>query len=244
MSEEMTKKERIAMQKAEKAAKKAAVERKAQTQKVLFAVILVLIVVGIIAIFKIAQPSVDEVGNVYADPTVGPAEATVVLTEYADFQCPACAGVQPVIEDILEEYEGKIKYVYNDFPLPQHQYATDAAVGGECVARQGSDAFMHYADQMFGNQDSWAAGSKADAIDAFRRYAEETGIDMTTFDTCVASNDAAEAVEEDLAEARSLSVNATPTFFVNGKRIVETPYSSKIREALDEALAEAETAAE
>lgn len=240
MSEErLTKKERVAQKREEKEAKKHAAEKKAKMQKMIFATVVVLIVVGIVALARMAQPNVDEVLDLDPDPTAGIKDSAVVVKEYADFQCPACAGVHPVVEDIIEEYGDYITYTYNDFPLPQHELAGYAAVAGECLTRQDDAFFFEFASQAFGQQRSWTTQSEEEAQDTFRAFAEETGANMTQFDACVVTEDASDAVERDITEARALNVNATPTFFVNGVRVVEAPYSITLRQAIEEALEEA-----
>lgn len=237
--ERLTKKEQIAQKREQKAAKKQAAEKKAQMQKVAFGVILVLIVIGIVAIAKLAQPSVDEVIDLHPDPTKGTVGAEVVIKEYADLQCPACAGVHPVVEDLLEEYGDYVEFVYNDFPLPQHTLADDGAIAGECIFRQDNDKFFEYINMAYTTQNGWNTLSATEAQDRFRSYAEELEVDMEEFDACTSSNDAADVVQADIDEARALNVNATPTFFVNGKRVVEAPYSVSLRNAIEEALEEA-----
>lgn len=240
MSEEqMTKKERIAQKKQEKAAAHAREDKKEQMKKVVFAVVIVGIVFGLIALAIASKPDPSKVEDNSPDPSKGEETAAVVIKEYSDFQCPACAAAYPVVKDLLEEYGDKVQFFYNDYPLPQHEYATDAAIGAQCAYDQ--QKFFKYHDTLFDNQDTWASSkTRSDAQEYFRTYAEDLKLDMDAFESCVTSQEIADRVNEDIAEGRALQVNSTPTFFVNGEKVTETPFSQGIRNAIDAALAQSE----
>lgn len=232
--EPLTKKEQIQAQREDKMLQKEIVAKKLKMKKIFVAGAAVIIVVLIVWTIASSTKSPSEVGNLTADPFAGLETATVVVKEYADFQCPACAGVYPVVKDLIEEYGDRVKFVYNDFPLPQHEHSRTSAVGAQCAFEQGK--FYDFHDSLFENQKVWAPLDADEAEDTFRGYAEEIGLDMTAFETCVSGEAAPAAVNEDMAEAKSLGVNSTPTFFVNDKRIVGAPFSSTLRKAIDEAL--------
>lgn len=205
---------------------------------------LIAIVVGIIAVVVIAQPepaSPDEVINnedASPDPVKGGEDATVVVSEYSDFQCPACQAAYPVIKAVVEEYGDQIQFEYNDFPLRQHEYAFDAAVSAQCVFDQ--DQFFAYHDLLFERQPSWSqSGSESEAKGAFRGYAEELGLDMDAYDSCITDQAIADRVNEDLDEGDALGVTGTPSIFVNGKQ-VETRggFEEGLRAAIDAGLNE------
>lgn len=83
-------------------------------------------------------------------------EATVVLTEYSDFQCPACAAFQPVLDETLDLYGDSIRFEYKHFPLPIHKFATNAAIAAEAASQQGK--FFEYGALLFENQTEWSIG--------------------------------------------------------------------------------------
>jgi protein-disulfide isomerase len=205
---------------------------------------LIAIVVGIILIVVVAQPeplSPEEVLNnedAAPDPTKGGEDATVVVSEYSDFQCPACQAAYPIVKAVLEEYGDKVLFEYNDYPLRQHEYAFDAAVSGQCAFEQ--DTFFPYHDLLFDNQRSWSqSGSESEAQDAFRGYAEEVGLDIAAYDTCIQDTAMADRVDEDLDEGNAIGVTGTPSFFVNGEKVdTQAGFEAGLRAAIDAQLNE------
>lgn len=217
-------------------------ERAVMRKKILFGAGLVAIVVGIVVVAVLSKPEPGTYTNPYPDPTLGPDTAPVVIEEFGDFQCPSCAAAHPVVKDILKEYGDKIHFVHKDFPLPQHKFATDAAVGGQCALAQ--NKFWEYHDLLFKNQDSWVKASKNndEAQAQFRKYAEKTGMDMGAFDQCVSQQEMADRVNADLAEGNARQVNATPSFFVNGEKVsTEESFSVGLHNAIEAALKKNET---
>lgn len=142
------------------------------------------------------------------DHVAGPAAALVVVIEYADFFCPFCAQLHPVLERLAEQ--GRIRWVYRHFPMLElHPRAGLAAEAAECAAGQGR--FWPF-----------AAGLYADhaALDTtgLRRYARLAELDTTAFDRCLRDQNRVATVERARREARELRLRATPTLYVNGKR--------------------------
>jgi len=218
----------------------ATVSRKNMIKKVLFGTGLVAIVVLLVVLVKWGTGRTD---NVSPDPVIGSENAPVVITEYSDFQCPACASSFPAIEDLIEEYGDKVQYVYNDFPLPipEHKYATDAAIAAECAFQQGK--FFELTRILFEKQAEWSTKNSREAMqEQITTYAKNQALDMDAFESCVSSQQAADKINEDAAEAQKLRLNSTPTFFVEGngikKKITDPPFSQNIREAIDEILSQ------
>ncbi len=153
--------------------------------------------------------------------------AKVTITEFSDFQCPYCGNAQPVLEEILKNYQGKVKLVYKHFPLQFHQYAEKAAEASECAADQGK--FWEYHDLLFGNQDSL---TKSD----LKNYAEQIGLDMDKFNSCLDSGIMAERVKNDLNEGIKLGVSGTPAFFINGQKVIGAQPYFVFQSAIERAL--------
>ncbi len=144
------------------------------------------------------------------DPSYGPKDAKVVVVEFADFACPACQQVQPVVKEILKDYGDKILFVFRDFPLiNDHPQALLAAMAGECAHEQGK--FWEMDEKMFGNPDQLA---EAD----LKTYATEIGLNQTQFDECLTSGKYTQEIETDLQEGYGAGVEGTPTFFINGRK--------------------------
>ncbi len=237
MEEALTRKEQREQRRQEKREQKASQLQRTRNKKLILFGLLILGVVGLIWVVAASQQQAPIV-DISPDPSRGPETAKVLIEEYADFQCPACAGTAPVLHEILEEYGDQVRFEYNDFPLPQHNNATTAAIAGQCAFDQGK--FFELSDFFYTRQKDWSNLSTEDAQKKFTEYAEELGLDMTAFATCTTGQSAADRVNEDISEGRSARVNSTPTFMVNGKRIVTTPFSTNLRKAIDDALAAAE----
>ena len=139
----------------------------------------------------------------------GNPDAPITIVEFADFQCPFCSRVQPILNEVLTKYKGKVKLAYRDFPLSQiHQHAEAAAGASRCALAQGKYWQMH--DAMFADQ------SKLDEA-ALVKTAASLGMDQKSFESCLHSGKYKQAVEQDVQAGSRAGVNATPTFFINGE---------------------------
>ena len=174
------------------------------------------VLVGIVIISQ-KQPGptglerVDE-SELIADHTFvrGPDNAQATLVEFADFQCPYCATVHPLIESLLTKYPQTLKFAYRHFPLPQHPFARKAAIAAQAAGKQ--EKFWEYHNMLYENQDQINDTN----ITAF---AKTIGLDMKKFETDTQSGELADQVSKDAAVGTRLGVNSTPTFFLNGRRI-------------------------
>lgn len=156
-------------------------------------------------------PDGNNLDFILPDPYLGPPEAGVVIEEYSDFQCPACLAAYPVVKELTRVYQGKVKFIYKDFPLIDlHPDALNAALAGQCAHEQGEFWSMH--DKLFSNQENLKE------VD-LKRYAIELGLDSIKFSSCLDSNKYYSTVENDFQEGISRGVNSTPTFFINNKII-------------------------
>lgn len=161
-----------------------------------------------------AELKVDLTGG--GDWVRGSSEAKVVVVEYSDFQCPACAAYEPVIDRMLEELGQDVALVYRHFPLTSiHPNAMLAAQAAEAAGRQGKFWEMH--DKLFLQQTVWSEAQ--DPTDLFIEYAAGVGVNQDTFRVDLNSDEVKAAVAEDLNSGQQLGVQATPTFYVNGKKM-------------------------
>lgn len=150
-----------------------------------------------------------------SDIIVGQEKAKVVITEYADLQCPACAAVNPLTNQILDEYKGKIKVVYRFFPLRgKHKNAIVSAQAAYAAWKLGK--FSEMKNLLYENQPSWE--NLGDPRKTFMDYAKKAGLDNNQFDILMNSEDAKNAVLNGEKEALGLGLNSTPTFFIDNKR--------------------------
>jgi protein-disulfide isomerase len=146
-------------------------------------------------------------------PLIGKETANVTIVEYSDFQCPFCKRGSQILPQILQEYDGKIKIMYKQLPLPNHNWAKDAAIASLCAHEQGNDKFWEFHDLLFENQENI---NVENSKEEFKGFAKKIGLNESDFDKCVGSPDIAKRVQADIEEAQSIGVSSTPTFVVNG----------------------------
>jgi len=150
-------------------------------------------------------------------PWIGNAGAQVTVVEFADFECPVCRQLHEQMKTLLPQYP-QVKFYFKDFPIEQiHPWAKTAALAGRCAYNQDPKAFWKVYDGFYESQELISASNAWDkAVD----FAGQAGLNQTSFRGCMASPDAAAAIDASVANARLLEVNSTPTVFVNGRRVV------------------------
>lgn len=142
-------------------------------------------------------------------PARGPATAPVTIVEFADFQCPYCGRMAPVLQQLLAKYPQQVRLVYREFPLDDiHPHAMHAAVSGVCAAEQGKFWELH--DALFANQAALGDGE-------VMKTAEQVGVKLQPFATCLLSAKPYEAVRADVKAGEQAGVTGTPGIFVNGR---------------------------
>jgi protein-disulfide isomerase len=147
----------------------------------------------------------------------GPEDASLVLVEYGDFQCPACRAYFPMVQQLEEEFADQVQFVYRHYPLRSiHPQAEIASRAAEAAALQGKFWEMH--DILFENQSEWAG--RGNAQDTFAQYATELDLDVTQFKADLNASSVKDKVQADLSGGNLAGVPGTPTFFLQGQRIV------------------------
>ena len=148
-------------------------------------------------------------------PARGPAEAPVMLVEFTDLQCPHCKEANPTIERLLKE-DPNVHYVFQNFPLPSHNWAEKAAQYGDCVGRASNDAFWKFVDGVFAAQEQITADN---ADEKLTGIADAAGVKGSDIAACAAKPETQSRVQASLSLGKSLDVNSTPTLFVNGRPV-------------------------
>jgi protein-disulfide isomerase len=161
------------------------------------------------------------------DPARGDAAAPVTVVVFTDFQCPSCAAMHPVIEEILKSYGNRVRLVVRDFPLSMHAQARKAAEAADAANAQGK--FFEYVPVLFKNQSALDVAS-------LKKYASDLGLDRARFDAALDSGQYATEVSHDVADGEAYGVDATPTIFINGVRLRNIT-AEGLRAAVDSALA-------
>jgi protein-disulfide isomerase len=145
-------------------------------------------------------------------PVIGQGKGKVVLVEFSDFQCPFCQRFfQTSLSSIKTKYvdPGKVKMVFQHFPLPFHQNAQIAGQAAECAARQGK--FNQYHDVLFTKGQADGKGLGAEDL---KKYAQELGLNTSKFNDCLDKNQTADIVKSDMALGQSVGVSGTPSFLL------------------------------
>jgi len=147
----------------------------------------------------------------------GNPDAAVVLTEYSDLQCPACAQAAPFVSEIVEQYKDDLRFEYKHFPIERiHPSALQAAVAAEAAGQQGK--FFEFHDLLFENQTEWSPNPVPGVF--FTQYAEELGLDMDLYKRHANASVLRDKVRAEFAEGQAAGVTGTPSFFLNGERLV------------------------
>ncbi|MTV27591.1 thioredoxin domain-containing protein [Nitriliruptoraceae bacterium ZYF776] len=144
-------------------------------------------------------------------------DGRVTLVEFLDFECEACAAAYPLVEELREDYGDQVMFVARYFPLPGHPNSETAAIAVEAAAQQGAFEAMY--QRMFETQESWSHREQSQA-DVFRGFADEFGLDLDAYDRAVDDPATLERIEVDRQDGLALGVEGTPTFFLNGERLV------------------------
>lgn len=206
--------------------------------KILLGIGLGAIVLGIL-LFKFIDAPVNHTpladrANTYSK---GSTNAPVVVTEFADFQCPACRAAHDISNRLLLTYPNDVRFVFRHFPLPSHPLALVSAEAAEAAGAQGKFWEMH--DILYDHQDEWGDLTKAvnreAAISMFVGYAQQLGLDTNAFKSAIDNNTFSSVVNQDITAGSNSGVNATPTFFVNNTRIT-TPTFEAIKQEVERAL--------
>jgi protein-disulfide isomerase len=160
-------------------------------------------------------------------PVRGPSDAAVTLLEYADFECPYCQQIQPTLEKLIADYQGRVAFAYKDAPLPMHSRAQKAAEAAHCAGTQGK--YWEYHNLLMSN--------KQLDLSQLKEQARQLQLDGVAFDKCLDSGEQSKLVQAQLSEAVGLGVQGTPTFFINGRIVNGVVSYEALRGIIEEELA-------
>jgi protein-disulfide isomerase len=151
-------------------------------------------------------------------PSFGAAGAPVVLVVFSDFQCPVCKEEAVVLRQaVAKNFPDKVRVYFKDFPLEAiHNWAKPAALAGRCVFKQSPAKFWDYFDWAYENQPMIGADNFSSKFQAF---ATEKGLDGMALGRCMESKTTEAEVNKEIAEGHALQVSATPTIFINGRKL-------------------------
>ena len=189
---------------------------------------------GVTAQSQSSQPVSMNPDEVSLDKSVGPADAPVVVVEYADFQCPYCKQFADSTErQVKENYvdAGQVRFVFRHLAFIGSE-SLWAAQAAECANEQ--DRFWDYHDKLFAEQGGENVG--AFSQDNLKRFAAELGLDTLQFNECLDSNEYQTKVEQEVAQAQRLGIRSTPSVFVNGQLIENASNYQVLQTAIERAL--------
>lgn len=205
-----------------------------------FLIIVTVIVAALIGVFIFtskdeSDPNGSQSGNT-SNHTQGAGNKKVTLTEYGDFQCPACGQYYPILKEVKKFYGDDIKFEFKHFPLIQiHPNAFAAHRAAEAAGLQGKFFEMH--DLLYENQQSWVSQSNPNSV--FESFATQLGLDINKFKTDSASEAVSNTINADIKAGQALGANSTPTFLINGEKIDSPKDVAGFKELIDQAIKEA-----
>ena len=214
------------------------------SDRVLVAIIIsIILALGALIIFSGDKDNGDEVNasSLGSNNKIGTSEHNIVLMEAYSLSCPGCASYHPVLKQLREEYSDRVIFQAAHYPLstkPGFQNARAGHRAVEAAARQGKFWEMH--DVLFEKSDLWV-NEPINPVPQIDLFAEELGLDLEQFKQDFSSSEVNDIISRDEAYLRNeLGINATPTFFLNGRKLDnEREFSVSIelmRRVLDDAL--------
>lgn len=170
---------------------------------------------------------------------LGSATAPVTIEEFADFQCPTCAMIHPIMKNIQAQYGSRVKFIYRHFPLTQiHKNSYDASVAAEAAGLQDRNKFWEMQNLLFTNQAAWSNSN--DAKGMFKEYASKIGLDVTKWENDMLGMPAKTRVDADIARGKGINLSSTPTIYINGVPLTQSQLNfDAIRQVVDAELAKA-----
>jgi protein-disulfide isomerase len=172
--------------------------------------------------------------NLSNAPVKGAPDAKVTIVEYTDFQCPYCSRAHVTVEQLLKDYDGRIKVAYKALPLNIHNWAEDSAVAAACVNDQNKEVFWKYASYFFQNQTTL---TKDNLNAKIFEMAKTNGLDEAELKTCIDSKKTLPQVQADVKEAQALGFQSTPSFVVNGRPVIGAKPIEEFKQIIDAELA-------
>lgn len=152
------------------------------------------------------------------NPSLGPEDAPVTLVEFSDYLCPYCARFHAYIrKPLLDHYGDLVRYVFRDYPVIGLQQSAEIAASAQCAGLQGK--FWEYSDLLWQNQSPETPTRLNLDTNALLLFAEQTDLDIDTFNQCLANEEGMQRVIADLRTGSDFNLTGTPAFFIEGERI-------------------------
>lgn len=165
--------------------------------------------------------------NIENHPVRGAPMGQVTIIEFSDFECPYCGRAHPIVQEVLREFEGSVRLVFFQYPLPGHTHAMPAARAAVAASNQGKFWEMH--DTLFEHQEALED-------EDIEGYARTLGLDMERFNADIRSSETQRRIDADREVGQGIDIQGTPTLVINGRRFSAAPtsLSAYIREELEQ----------
>ncbi len=161
-------------------------------------------------------------------PLLGPKDAPIVLTVFADFECPYCAKIRPALDAVRQRFGDRVAIAFKHFPLSFHKHARPAARAAICAREQ--DGFDAFHDALFDRQVDLGPS-------LYAQLANELELDFNRYDACVKSTRPDLKIDADMEEGRAVGLRGTPTLLING-RMYDSQFGGWSAEAIGDTVAE------
>ncbi len=150
------------------------------------------------------------------DPIMGNRNASLTIIEFGCYQCQYTKKAESIVQEVLDYYDGRVNLQFKYFEIPHHSLSYQTALAADCALEQDSGdgaKYLLYHKKLFENQEDINYASLAD-------YAAESGLDIKNFTICLVAEKYKNEVRNDTLEGLQAGVEGTPTFFINGQKIV------------------------
>jgi len=168
----------------------------------------------------------------------GKEDALVTIVEFSEYQCPFCKRyVDQTYFKIWEKYGDSLRYIFQDYPLAFHSHAQKLAEAARCAGEQ--DKYWQMHDLLFEMREEWV--EKQDIVQNLTSYAQRLALNVDQFDNCLSSGKFTQAVKDSFALGQEVGVSGTPTFFINGRKLVGAQPFENFAKIIDDELKKAES---
>jgi protein-disulfide isomerase len=157
----------------------------------------------------------DQLQKGISGPSHGADAAPVTVVEFSDLECPHCKDAQPALDRLAAE-DKNARVVFQNFPLPMHDWAMKAASYADCVGRSSPDGFWKFIQSVYGAQSDLTASNADEKLTGF---ADAAGVKGSDAAACAAKPETTTRVQHSIDLGKSLDVNSTPTIFINGRKL-------------------------
>ncbi|MBI2086275.1 thioredoxin domain-containing protein [Candidatus Daviesbacteria bacterium] len=204
--------------------------------KILGAILLVSLIIVIGGVFLLGKNNAPVEKTAFSNidyskgQKIGSSSAKVKLAEFSDLQCPACKSVEPFVKEVRGKYQQNLQFIYFHFPLMQHAHSKKAANFAEYAATE--NKFWEIHDKLFETQENWS--SLDDPTDYFAQIGSQFGLDKGKIKEVVSKNSYDQKINDHVVEGEKAGVDATPTFYLNGKKLSLQSFNNLDKEISEE----------